>query len=65
MTGTNRTNDVIDHNEISRSNYAGYCTCWEAGGVKYTLTANLTIRANFIHDNFGPVFGSWMTTIMS
>ena len=58
--GANRigaTNIVIEDNEISFNNYAGYDWGWEAGGTKFHATVGLIVRNNFVHDNGGP--GLW------
>jgi hypothetical protein len=48
---------VIDHNEISGNNQAGYVTGWEGGGVKLARSIHALIEANFVHDNHGA--GLW------
>jgi len=58
MTGDERTNIIVEGNEIAHNNYAGYCPCWESGGIKYTQTVGLTVRNNNVHNNFGP--GIWI-----
>jgi Right handed beta helix region len=55
--GGSAPNLVVTGNEIAFNNYAGYCTCWEAGGGKWTESRHLTITGNQVHDNRGP--GLW------
>src|SRR4029453_16554825 len=55
--GGSAPNLVVTANEIAFNNYAGYCTCWEAGGGKWTESRHLTITGNQVHDNRGP--GLW------
>jgi Right handed beta helix region len=55
--GGSAPNLVVDANEIAFNNYARYCTCWEAGGGKWTESRHLTITRNYVHDNHGP--GLW------
>src|SRR5690348_12988234 len=55
--GGGGNNDVVDGNEISFNNYAGYEYGWEAGGSKFAFTKNLVVRNNYAHDNKGP--GLW------
>ena len=55
--GGGGSDGVVDGNEISRNNYAGYKYDWEAGGSKFAFTHNLVVRNNYVHDNDGP--GLW------
>jgi parallel beta-helix repeat protein len=55
--GANGVNVVIQNNEISYNNYAGFDPAWEAGGSKFALTTNLVVRSNNVHDNTGA--GLW------
>jgi parallel beta-helix repeat protein len=54
---SNTSGAVVDSNEISYNNTAGFDPYWEAGGIKGVLTTNLTIRGNWVHHNSG--FGIW------
>ncbi len=58
--GETRVNDLVEGNEVAFNNYAGYAPGWEAGGMKWCLTTHLTIRENYIHDNYGS--GIWTDT---
>ena len=55
MGGTGK-NVVVQSNEISYNNYAGY-TYAEAGGSKFCNCYNLKIQYNNVHNNNGP--GLW------
>jgi parallel beta-helix repeat protein len=55
--GGSGPNLLVTGNEIAFNNYAGYCTCWEAGGGKWTESRHLRITNNDVHDNRGP--GLW------
>ena len=48
---------LIERNEISFNNYAGFDPGWEAGGAKMVLTTSLQVRCNYVHGNKGP--GLW------
>lgn len=48
---------LVEGNEISFNNFAGYNYDWEAGGVKFAHINGLTVRNNYVHDNFGQ--GLW------
>lgn len=48
---------LIEENEISYNNTAGYKWGWEAGGSKFAYCESLTVRNNYVHHNFGP--GLW------
>lgn len=48
---------VVERNEISHNNEAGYLTNWEAGGLKSFRGWNLVIQNNYVHDNRGS--GLW------
>jgi hypothetical protein len=50
-------NILVEGNQISYNNYAGYDSFWGAGGSKWVYTTNLVVRGNFSHHNFGP--GLW------
>lgn len=50
-------NILVQGNEISFNNWAGFLQDWEAGGAKFAQTNFLTVRGNNIHDNNGP--GLW------
>lgn len=51
------SNILVEGNEISFNNDAGFYYGWEAGGTKFLYTTNLVIRNNYAHDNRGP--GLW------
>jgi parallel beta-helix repeat protein len=51
---------LVAHNEIDHNGYARFDPGWEAGGGKWLKTANLVIRDNYVHDNWGP--GLWTDT---
>jgi parallel beta-helix repeat protein len=44
---------LVEENEIAFNNTAGFSRSWEAGASKFVYARNLTIRANFVHDNYG------------
>jgi parallel beta-helix repeat protein len=48
---------LVQNNEISRNNWAGFRKTFESGGVKFGHVVNLTARGNYIHDNAG--VGLW------
>lgn len=48
---------LVEDNEISFNNYAGYSYYWEAGRAKFAYVRNLTVEDNYSHDNAG--FGFW------
>lgn len=48
---------VVENNEITDNNFAGFDSGWEAGGTKFVLTKNLIVRGNIVHHNKGP--GLW------
>ncbi len=50
-------NLLVQGNDISFNNWAGYDPIWEGGGCKFAQTNFLTVRGNSIHDNLGP--GLW------
>jgi parallel beta-helix repeat protein len=50
-------NILVEGNEISYNNTAGYDPDWEAGGTKFVQTLYLLVRNNFVHHNYGP--GLW------
>lgn len=52
------TGALVENNEINHNNpNLAFDYGWEAGGTKFIGTTNLTVRANHVHDNFGP--GLW------
>lgn len=55
--GASGANIIVQGNEISYNNYAGFDPSWEAGGGKFTNTVGLVVRQNKAHDNKGP--GLW------
>jgi parallel beta-helix repeat protein len=48
---------LVEGNEISYNNFAGFNPYWGAGGSKWVYTVRLTVRGNFSHHNGGP--GLW------
>lgn len=48
---------LIEENEISHNNTAGFNPLWAAGGTKFVMTENLVVRRNHVHHNDG--FGLW------
>lgn len=48
---------LMDGNEVAFNNWAGFAMSWEAGGAKFALSKDLTVRRNSIHDNLGE--GLW------
>ncbi len=57
LTSAGGTDVLIEGNEISNNNIAGFRWDWEAGGAKFTETVGLVVRDNFAHHNDGP--GLW------
>ncbi len=55
--GGGGTDSLVEDNEIAYNNYAEFSPSWEAGGTKFFLSRNLTVRGNFVHRNDGP--GLW------
>ena len=47
---------VVEQNEISYNNFAGYTTGWEAGANKFVATTGLRILNNYSHHNRGKGF---------
>jgi parallel beta-helix repeat protein len=41
---------VVEDNEIAWNAIGGFAG-WEAGGAKYTMSTNLSVRGNFVHHN--------------
>lgn len=56
LNGSGR-NILVEDNEVSYNNIAGYDPYWGAGGSKWVYTDGLTVRRNFSHHNAGP--GLW------
>ena len=56
-TGTTRSNLLVENNEVSHNNYAGYSADWQAGGAKWVASSHVTVSGNYFHDNGGP--GIW------
>jgi hypothetical protein len=50
-------NILVEGNEISHNNYAGFDPFWGGGGSKWVYTSHLIVRGNYSHDNLGP--GLW------
>jgi hypothetical protein len=55
--GGSGNNTLVQDNEISFNNWAGFDPNWETGGAKFALTNGLILRRNYVHDNIGP--GLW------
>ncbi len=55
--GATGNNILIQGNEISGNNYAGFDCGWECGGLKAAVVNGLTVQNNHVHDNNGP--GLW------
>jgi parallel beta-helix repeat protein len=55
--GGNGSNVLVQGNRVSFNNWAGFDPAWEAGGIKFAVASNLTIRGNTVDDNVGP--GIW------
>lgn len=51
------TGAVFDGNEIDHNNTEGHWFFWEAGGSKFWGTHDLTVRNNYVHDNYA--MGLW------
>ena len=47
---------VVQSNEISYNNYAGYTIYNQAGGAKFTSAQDVTFQYNNVHNNSGPGF---------
>ena len=52
------SNELVQGNEIARNNFDGFDVTWEAGGAKFAQATGLVLRANNVHDNYGP--GLWV-----
>jgi hypothetical protein len=57
IAGQGGKDKLVEANEISFNNIAGYASGWEAGGSKWVNTRGLTVRNNYVHNNVGP--GLW------
>jgi parallel beta-helix repeat protein len=57
ITGGESEGILIEGNEISYNNVAGFDAGWEAGGTKFKQTRGLVVRSNHVHHNQGP--GLW------
>jgi len=55
--GAGSTGVVVEENEISFNNTAGFDWSMEGGATKWFDTTRLTLRGNYVHDNIGP--GLW------
>jgi parallel beta-helix repeat protein len=55
--GGDGANMLVQGNDISFNNWAGFDPTWEAGGGKFAQMSMLTLRGNSVHDNAGP--GLW------
>ena len=51
--GGSGANQLVQGNQVSFSNWAGYDCAWECGGMKFALTVGLVLRGNIVHDNLG------------
>lgn len=49
---------VVENNEISYNNTAGFWLDWEAGGTKFAVIDDVVVRGNYVHHNFG--MGLWV-----
>jgi parallel beta-helix repeat protein len=49
---------LIENNEISHNNTAGFWHDWEAGGTKFAVIDNVEVRGNYVHHNIG--MGLWV-----
>jgi parallel beta-helix repeat protein len=49
---------LIENNEISHNNLAGFWHDWEAGGTKFAVIDNVVVRGNYVHHNIG--MGLWV-----
>ena len=57
VTATPGNPFLVENNEISANNYAGYDPNWEAGCCKFGRIDGVVVRGNYIHDNLGK--GLW------
>jgi parallel beta-helix repeat protein len=57
ITGGDSEGILIERNEISHNNVAGFDPGWEAGGTKFVKTRGMVVRSNHVHHNQGP--GLW------
>jgi hypothetical protein len=55
--GADGQNILVQANDLSFNNWAGFDPIWEAGGAKFAQMVGLTVRGNSVHDNAGP--GLW------
>lgn len=55
--GAGGQNVLVQGNQISFNNWAGFDPAWDSGGAKFAQTNGLVVRGNFVHDNAGP--GLW------
>lgn len=58
LGGSESNNALVESNEFNGNNYAHFDRDWEAGGAKWALVQNLTVRYNRASDNLG--FGLWI-----
>ncbi len=54
--GRSGKNALVENNEISFNNYAGFTLTWEGGGNKISITEDVTFKGNYSHHNDGPGF---------
>lgn len=52
------TGALIENNEISHNNLAGFWLDWEAGGTKFAAIDDVVVRGNYVHNNYG--MGLWV-----
>jgi hypothetical protein len=57
ISGYQANGAIVDGNEVSYNNTAGFDYSWEAGGMKFSATADLSITNNNVHHNMGN--GMW------
>jgi parallel beta-helix repeat protein len=57
VAGGHTTGALYEGNELAFNNLAGFSSDWEAGGGKWTESAGLTVRNNYVHDN--KAIGLW------
>ena len=57
LSGSGAIDMLVEGNEISYNNTAGYWWSWEGGGTKFVKTQNLIVRGNYSHHNEG--IGLW------
>lgn len=58
ITGGNATDILVENNEMSFNNYAGYDCGWECGGMKFGSATELKVVGNYVHNNLGIAGGN-------